>query len=204
MWTSFALFFLYVVWQIIAVGGSEGLFQYAVFSSRFWDALGATLMRVWLYRIGPVIITLEIFLIAVFIVALVNYWPMAPRVKFAHTRPPVRTRKVRFVKDPAIAQHWGMILNRVKSGTQDAMKYSILEADVLVDHFLKKVGFAGDHMADRLTQIIPENVPSLERVWKAHRLRNELAHTPGATVAVEETKEALMAYRDFLVELGAL
>ena len=101
-------------------------------------------------------------------------------------------------------QHWAAILNRVKSGTQDAMKYSILEADSLVDHFLKRIGFTGEHMADRLTQIVPESIPSLERVWKAHRLRNELAHTPGATVTVEETKAALTAYRDFLLELGAL
>ena len=204
LWTLVGLVFGFFVWQVVAIGLSLGLFEHALFSQRFWSILWETLLVAWRYRLGPIFIFFEVLLLAIFVVAFVNYWSMAPRVHFWQTRPPVHAKKVRFRKDPAIARHWGAILNRVKSGTQDAMKYSILEADSLVDHFLKSVGFSGEHMADRLTQIIPDRVPSLERVWKAHRLRNELAHTPGAVVTANETKEALSAFRDFLIELGAL
>jgi hypothetical protein len=203
-WITILLVGAFFVWQVVSIGSGLGLFRHEFFSSRFWDVLWQALVIAWKYRLGPIVIFFDILLVVLFTIALVNYWPMAPRVKFWQTRPPVHTRKVRFAKDPAIARHWGAILNRVKSGTQDAMKYSILEADSLVDHFLKSAGFTGEHMADRLTQIVADHVPSLERVWKAHRLRNELAHTPGATVTVHETKEALSAFRDFLVELGAM
>lgn len=204
LWTIVGLVSAFFAWQIFAISSGLGLFEHAFFSPRFWAILWEAFVITWKYRLGPIFIFFEALLLAIFVVAFVNYWPMAPRVHFRQTRPPVRSKKVRFRKDPAIARHWGAILNRVKSGTQDAMKYSILEADSLVDHFLKSAGFAGEHMADRLTQIIPDHVPSIERVWKAHRLRNELAHTPGAAVTVNETKEALSAFRDFLIELGAL
>lgn len=203
-WTVIVLISLFFVWQVLAVGSGIGLFRYAFFSARFWDLLWQAIMTAWAYRLAPVFITLEIFLVIIFTVAVIKYWPIKSTVRIADTYPPARTRKVRFQKDPAIAAHWGAILHRVKGGTQDAMKYAILEADSLVDHFLKTVGFSGEHMADRLNQVVPDNVPSLGGVWKAHRLRNELAHTPGATVTVDETKEALSSYRDFLVELGAM
>lgn len=204
LWTIVSVLFLFVVWQFIAIGSQTGVFRFTPFSPRFFSAVWETLLLVWKFRIAPIVIFFELLLVGIFIFAFVQYWPMAPRVKLWQVRPPVTSRKVRFKKDPAIAGHWGAILNRVKSGTQDAMKYAILEADSLTDHFLKSVGFSGEHMADRLSQIIPDRVPSLERVWKAHKLRNELAHTPGVTVTVEETKEALTAFRDFLVELGAM
>jgi|GEM_PF-702821 len=203
-WIAISLIIGFFVWQFISVGGDTGLFKHVIFTGRFWDAFWETLVGVWKYRIGPLFIVLDILFASILVFAFIKYWPIAPRVKFSQTRAPSRARAVRFRKDPAIAQHWGGILNRVKIGTQDAMKSAVLEADALVDHFLKRIGLAGEHMADRLTQILPERAPSLERVWKAHRLRNELAHTPGMTVTVTETKEALTAFRDFLVELGAL
>lgn len=204
LWSFIVAVVAFFVWQVWAIGADMGLSRHTLFSSQFFSVFWAALVAAWKYRLGPLFIILDVLFLILFLVALINYWPIAPRVKFSQTRPPTHTRKVRFKKDPAITQHWGAIINRVKSGTQDAMKYSILEADALVDHFLKSVGFSGEHMADRLTQLVPDTVPSLERVWKAHRLRNELAHTPGATVTANETKAALTAYRDFLVELGAM
>lgn len=194
----------YFALQVFLVGSTLGLFERAVFSPRFWSILWEATISAWKYRLAPVFIVLDLAFASLFVYAFLRYWPIAPRVKFSQTRPPTHTRKIRFSKDPAIASHWAAILSRVKSGTQDAMKYSILEADSLVDHFLKKIGFTGEHMADRLVHIVADNVPSLDRVWRAHRLRNELAHTPGMTVTVDQTKEALTAYRDFLIELGAL
>lgn len=203
-WIVIGLLIAVFIWQVLAIGSDLGLFRYTFFSARFWTVLWESILTAWQYRIGPIFIFVEIILAIIFLIALVNFWKIKSTVKIAYTRPPVRTRKVRFKKDPTIATHWGAIINRVKVGTQDAMRYAILEADSLVDHFLKKAGFSGEHMADRLGQIVADRVPSIERVWKAHKLRNELAHTPGLTVTAAETKEALEAFRDFLVELGAL
>lgn len=203
-WSVILLFLAFIVWQFVDIGRDVGVFRYTPLSPRFFAASWETFLLVWKFRIGPIFIFFDILLIGLFVYALIRYWPIAPRVRLWQTRMPATTRKVKFKKDPAIAAHWGGILARVKVGTQDAMRYAILEADSLVDHFLKKAGFEGEYMADRLMQIVPERVPSLERAWKAHKLRNELAHTPGVTVTVEETKEALTAFRDFLIELGAM
>lgn len=203
-WSVVLLFLAFIVWQFIVIGREVGVFNATPLSPKFFVAAWEALVLVWKFRIGPIFIFFNILLIGFFVFALTQYWPIAPRVKFWQTQVPATTRKIKFKKDPAIAAHWGGIVARVKVGTQDAMRYAILEADSLVDHFLKKAGFEGEYMADRLMQIVPERVPSLERAWKAHKLRNELAHTPGMTVTVDETKEALTAFRDFLVELGAM
>jgi glucuronate isomerase len=80
----------------------------------------------------------------------------------------------------------------------------VLEADALVDFFLKDVGYEGDHMADRLGKIRSEEVKTLEQVWKAHRVRNDIAHTPGYRLSEHQAQETLNAFRAFLIEMGAL
>ncbi len=184
--------------------GDYHVFDQPFFSARFWERFGQAFMIAWWHWLAPYFIVFEVILLGFFTWAIIGFWPIKPTVKISHTRIKHRVRRTRIKKDPTVARHWAAILHRVKSGTQDAMKYAILEADALVDHVLKKMGLTGEHMADRLTQIIPDQVPSLERAWKAHRLRNELAHTPGMTVTAAETKTALTAFRDFLLELGAL
>jgi hypothetical protein len=41
----------------------------------------------------------------------------------------------------------------------------------------------------------------IDKVFDAHRLRNELAHTPGYSMTSVQAEKALFAFRDFLKEL---
>jgi hypothetical protein len=59
-------------------------------------------------------------------------------------------------------------------------------------------------MADRLEQLNRADLPSLDDLWRAHRIRNDLVHTVGFTLTPNETREILGVYEKFLLELGAL
>jgi len=73
-----------------------------------------------------------------------------------------------------------------------------------VDAVLKDYGFPGEHLADRLMSFTPEDMKSLNRLWDAHRVRNDIVHRPGAGISVGEGKKAIESYEAFLKELEVL
>ena len=101
-------------------------------------------------------------------------------------------------------ERWADILKRANEGSPDSVRIAIIEADALVDTALKDAGIEGEHMADRLSTLDFEDVKSLENLWNAHRLRNDLVHTPGFAVTQEEAVSTLKSYEAFLNEIEAL
>ena len=59
-------------------------------------------------------------------------------------------------------------------------------------------------MAERLKIVDPGKLPSLERVWSAHRLRNLIVHGPLEAHPKETIAYALQSYELALRELGVL
>jgi hypothetical protein len=109
-------------------------------------------------------------------------------------------------KHPVIdlSANWNSILNKSKNGGAGALQSAIIEADALVDSVLKKRGYSGDTFADRTSKLDPHKIRSLNGLWNAHKLRNEIVHTPGFTVSATEAAQALGGYQAFLQEIGAL
>ncbi|HTY39898.1 MAG TPA: hypothetical protein VMC43_02315 [Candidatus Paceibacterota bacterium] len=101
-------------------------------------------------------------------------------------------------------ERWQKILQGLQLGTPEAMRLAVIDADTLIDDALKNLGLPGEHMADRLSQfhLSSEEMHSLNGVWEAHRLRNEIVHTPGFAVSGEDVQDALNKYEAFLKELG--
>jgi hypothetical protein len=196
--------------EISLIGGALLLLGiwvfYPMLSGRITESqvvsIGEQLLFIWKYRLGPLMILADVVLFALGVYCAVRAREVYPQVSVFEA--PSHTHgKKRLKKDPLVLKHWANVVKRVNSGTQEGLRLSILEADALVDYFLKRNGFAGEHMADRLSVISSQEVKSLERLWQAHRLRNELAHTPGFVVSPLEGKQALLAFREFLIELGA-
>lgn len=106
-------------------------------------------------------------------------------------------------KDPVILQHWTSVVRRANTGTPENLRLAILEGDALVETFLKKRGYEGETFADRLKHFSSDQVKSLDGLWRAHKLRNEIAHTPGFTINAKQAETAILGFRNFLKELGA-
>ncbi len=105
---------------------------------------------------------------------------------------------------PRYRAHWDGILAHAEDAPPQSLTLAVIAADNLVDDALKEVGLAGEHMADRLEQLHRSDLPSLDDLWRAHRIRNDLVHTVGFTLTPNETREVLGVYEKFLLELGAL
>src|SRR3989338_1565809 len=108
------------------------------------------------------------------------------------------------LKDNTI-QHWQKIVEKLgNQQVEKDFKTALIEADALVDAALRAEGFPGDTMADRLRSIPVGRISSLDDLWKAHRVRNEVAHDPHYLVSPREGHDMMRIYKKVLEELGAL
>ena len=113
-------------------------------------------------------------------------------------------KRVLTLRSVAFQERWRSILEKFQGASPESIRLAVIDADSLVDDALKQMGIPGDHMADRLSQFSPEEISSLNSVWRAHRYRNEIVHTPGFAVSPEDAQEALGQYEAFLKELNVL
>lgn len=108
------------------------------------------------------------------------------------------------IKDQTIFEQWNQIKTKAATGTAESMRLAFIEADSLVDVFLRKKGLLGETMGERLNQVSMLDAPNLQAVWNAHRLRNEVVHSPGFSLSIDEAKIGLEAFEEFLTDLGGL
>jgi hypothetical protein len=113
--------------------------------------------------------------------------------------------KKEFVFNTAnFAAHWAGIEEKAREGKAQSLMLAVISADNLVDSALKQMGLPGEHMADRLQHFTYDDFNQIEDLWRAHKLRNELVHTPGFELKKEEAEEMLRVYESFLRTIRAL
>lgn len=101
-------------------------------------------------------------------------------------------------------EEWEKIKQKAFSNPPTSFNLSIISADSFVDHILIEMGFGGEHMADRIEEVGLLNLKSVDNLWRAHKIRNEIAHSSDFILTEEETMEILRAYENFLKEIGAI
>ncbi|MCX6731490.1 MAG: hypothetical protein NTX55_00670 [Candidatus Parcubacteria bacterium] len=102
----------------------------------------------------------------------------------------------------ARANKWDEIQKKIDSENSSDWKMAIIEADSLVDEIIKKIGYKGEDLGERLKNIEPSDFENLQNVWEAHKIRNKIAHEGDAfQITKEEAKETIEKYRKALREL---
>lgn len=153
------------------------------------------------YRVARALfLILDVLLAIGLVYAISKGLPFRPKLQ-PHTTSVKRTFTLR---DALTKDRWADVAKKAGNGSPDLMKLAIIEADKIADDTLKRFGLQGEHMADRLQQVRPDEIRSLNDLWASHRLRNELVHTPGFTASPEEFKKAIAGYEAFLKEVKVL
>lgn len=104
----------------------------------------------------------------------------------------------------ALRDRWNQLLTNMESTHESQWKAAVIEADTLVDDALAKAGYPGATFGDRLSNIEPGNLLSLDGVWWAHRIRNRLAHEADFFLRYTEARQAVGYYEAALTELQLL
>lgn len=73
----------------------------------------------------------------------------------------------------------------------------ILEADKVLDAVLNALGYKGT-VGEKL-KVAGPRLREVDAIWRAHKLRNRIAHEPGVKITEREAKQAMKAFR-YVVE----
>lgn len=79
----------------------------------------------------------------------------------------------------------------------------VLNADKLLDQALRERGISGKTMAERMKSCQGKWTNG-NGLWAAHKVRNRLAHETDASIDYDRSKQALVAYKQGLKDLGAI
>ncbi len=98
---------------------------------------------------------------------------------------------------------WEEIKRHINSDRESDWKLAVIDADKFLDDLLKKDGYPGETMGDRLMSIDKAQFVSLDGLWEAHKIRNKLAHDVNYFLRYAEAKRAIQCYEAALNELGS-
>ena len=99
---------------------------------------------------------------------------------------------------------WAKIEKRMEMGLEEEAKLAIIEADDLLNEALKKIGYQGESLGERLEKLDETSLPNLNEVFKAHSVRSNIIHDPDYKLNLEEAKRILKIYQKTLEDLEAI
>ncbi len=98
---------------------------------------------------------------------------------------------------------WMNIEGELKRDSGHSYTVCIMNADKLLDQALRDRGLSGKTMAERMKQY-QGKWSNGNGVWAAHKVRNRLAHEEDAQIDYERARQALVAYKQALKDVGAI
>lgn len=94
----------------------------------------------------------------------------------------------------ALGDRWKNVLSRLETASEEEYKLAVIEADNMLDASLKRIGFAGETLADRLGKVNVTIVPNLPEVREANRIRNNIVHDPSYRLTLSEARRIIEIY----------
>lgn len=98
------------------------------------------------------------------------------------------------VEESKSERDWRKVKQRLEKDWASESKLAIIEADKLLDGMLKRMGYGGESMGDRLKQVDKETLPNLDDIWLAHKTRNDIVHDPDYQFSTRSARIAIDAY----------
>jgi len=95
------------------------------------------------------------------------------------------------------------IENKLNKENAATFMNAVINADKLLDRAMVEMGVAGKTMGERLKKA-GEKFTDLNAVWRAHKLRNALAHEDDLEITYRQAASALAIYKQALKDLGAI
>ena len=132
------------------------------------------------------------FIFAIIIVAIFVFVAISLTGKHGH-RFNVEDYQVRFLA----------IENKLIKDNAASFTVAVIGGDKLLDKALIEMGAPGKTMGERLKRV-GDKFTDVNAVWRAHKLRNALAHESGLEITYRQAVNALAIYKQALKDLGAI
>lgn len=80
------------------------------------------------------------------------------------------------MQKPEVDPRWKDIQNHMQSNNQSDWRIAILEADIILYDMLTAMGLEGDSIGEMLKNADPQSFVTINDAWRAHKIRNIIAH----------------------------
>ncbi|QQR83125.1 hypothetical protein IPJ72_04930 [Candidatus Peregrinibacteria bacterium] len=105
-----------------------------------------------------------------------------------------RKKKISQAQVEEIKNTWRKIIR------QTDMRHAILDADKLLDHALFLKGYRGS-LGNKLKKAAPLFKKNINKVWAAHKVRNNIAHQINYQIDEKTYKEAMTSFKQAFIDL---
>lgn len=100
-----------------------------------------------------------------------------------------------------VNEKWLKIEEHISSDNPSDWKLAILEADIILDEMLDKMGYMGESVSEKLKRIEKSDFTNIENAWEAHKIRNMIAHEGSEFVINErEARRVIGLYKSVFEE----
>lgn len=97
-----------------------------------------------------------------------------------------------------LRKKWEKIKSKLYSGEERAYKVAVIEADEVIHGLIRRLGYAGENMAERLDNIPFGQMDNIEELKRAHEIRNRIIHEDGFKLSKKEAEEVFSLFEEFL------
>lgn len=95
------------------------------------------------------------------------------------------------------------IENKLNKENAATFNLTVINADKLLDKALTEMGVPGQTMGEKLKKC-GDKFTDINAVWRAHKLRNAIAHEDDLEITYKQASNALAIYKQALKDLGAI
>lgn len=95
----------------------------------------------------------------------------------------IRARETRRIREalpkaiePLKNERWDQVLRNASSDNPNDWRLAIIEADIMLDELVTRMGYHGATLGEKLKQVARGDMQSLDSAWDAHKVRNQIAH----------------------------
>ncbi|MBI1984666.1 MAG: hypothetical protein HYS60_00960 [Candidatus Wildermuthbacteria bacterium] len=103
-----------------------------------------------------------------------------------------------------MAQRWQKALARLQTANEAEYKLAIIDADSMLDESLKRLGFGGANLEERLKLLTPVILPNVKDVERVHALRNNIVHDPNFILSLDQARDAMEVYEKAFLGLDLI
>jgi hypothetical protein len=106
--------------------------------------------------------------------------------------PEITTKKIK------MKARWNKIRKKLESGNEADYKVAIIEADSAINDLIRRMGYKGENMLERIKDIPAGQLDKLDEIKEAHEIRNRIIHEEKFKVNRKDAEEVLGKYEHFL------
>ncbi len=101
-----------------------------------------------------------------------------------------------------LVKEWKKINKKLESELESEYKLAVIEADVLLDEVLSRMGHTEETIEEKLKATTSAELYNIEEVKKARKTRNGIVYDPDYSLTLDKAKETLKVYEEAFKNLN--